>query len=254
MLKEERYEKILDILEEEKYITAAALARRLYVSLPTIRRDLALLQQQNRIVRSHGGAKKIQSEQTVAPLDFRKALHSAAKRSICRAAADWVQDGDTVFIDASTTALHLPAFLAGKKAITVVTNGLPQALLLREKGIRTFCTGGELQESSQCCTGDFARDCIRQFNFDVMLFSSYGLRADGMIVDPSIPETAFRQAVMAQSKKTVFLCDKTKFFLSAPCNVAPLSGVDALITDAAVTDRLPEGAREKLLQTAENLR
>ncbi len=246
MLKEERYEEILNILEEEKYSTAAELARRLYVSLPTIRRDLAHLQQQNRIVRSHGGAKKIQSEQTVAPLDFRKALHSAAKRGICRAAAEWVRDGDTVFIDASTTALHLAGFLAGKKAISVVTNGLPQALLLREKGIHTYCTGGEMQESSQCCTGDFARDCIRHFNFDVMLFSSYGLRADGMIVDPSVPETALRQAVMAQSKKTVFLCDKTKFFLSAPCNVASLSAVDGLITDATEADRMPKEVLEKL--------
>ncbi len=246
MLKEERYEEILRILETEKYVSAAALAERLYVSLPTIRRDLAYLQRQNRIHRSHGGAKKVQSEQTVSPLLFRKTLQSAAKRSICRVAADEVHDGDTVFIDCSTTALHLPAFLAPKKSITVVTNGLPLAQLLRESGIFAFCTGGEIQESSLCCTGSFAQSFIRQFNFDVMLFSSYGVRADGMIVDPSIPETAFRKAVLLQSKRRVFLCDKTKFFVSAPCNVAPLSEIDCMITDAEKTEPLPEGAGEVL--------
>lgn len=246
MLKEERHEEILHILETEKYASAAALARRLYVSLPTIRRDLAFLQRQNRILRSHGGAKIVQAEQTVSPLFFRQTLQSAAKRSICRAAAELVHDGDTVFVDCSTTALHLPALLATKKSITIVTNGLPLAQLLRENGVSVFCTGGEIQESSLCCTGSFAESFVRQFNFDIMLFSSYGVRADGMIVDPSVPETAFRKAVLSQSKKAVFLCDKTKFFLSAPCNVVPLSEVTCMVTDAEKTESLPAGAGKVL--------
>jgi DeoR/GlpR family transcriptional regulator of sugar metabolism len=76
MLKEERYDKILAILEEEQYISAAKLSKMLYVSLPTIRRDLAELGRRNQIIRSHGGAKKIHAEHTVAPLNFRKTVNS----------------------------------------------------------------------------------------------------------------------------------------------------------------------------------
>ncbi len=244
MLKEERYEAILEILETEKYCTAAELARRLYVSLPTVRRDLAHLQRQNLILRSHGGAKKIQPEQTVTPLDFRRSLHSVEKRRICRRAAELVEDGDTVFMDASTTTLHMAEFVAEKKSLTVVTNGLPLAILLRKRGISTFCTGGELQESSQCCTGSFAEDFVRHFNFDRIFFSCYGVNAEGMIVDPSVAETAFRHVVLERSKQSIFLCDKTKFFVSAPCNLLPLEAVDFMVTDAEKTDPLPKGAGE----------
>jgi len=72
MLKEERYDKILEILEEENYISAQTLSEKLFVSLPTIRRDLAHLHRRNLIIRSHGGAKKINSEHILMPLSFRK--------------------------------------------------------------------------------------------------------------------------------------------------------------------------------------
>ena len=105
MLKEERYDRILAILETEQYVSATKLSKMLYVSLPTIRRDLAELGRRNQIVRSHGGAKKIQAEHTVAPLDFRRTVHAAEKRALCRRAAELVDDKDIIFIDASTTTL-----------------------------------------------------------------------------------------------------------------------------------------------------
>ena len=103
MLKEERYEKILELLEGEQYLSAQALSQRLFVSLPTIRRDLSELQTRNQITRSHGGAKKTHSENIVAPLDFRKTVNASAKRALCAKAAELVQDNQIIFIDASTS-------------------------------------------------------------------------------------------------------------------------------------------------------
>ena len=108
MLIDERYDEILRILDEEQYITAQELAKRLYVSLPTIRRDLAELDQRNLIVRSHGGAKKVHHEHTVAPLNYRKTVNAQEKRALCRAAAELIQDNEIIFIDSSTTTLHHP--------------------------------------------------------------------------------------------------------------------------------------------------
>lgn len=231
MLKEERYDKILALLEEEQYISAQRLSQTLFVSLPTVRRDLAELQRRNQIVRSHGGAKKIQGEHTVAPLNFRRTVNALSKRALCRAAAELVQDNDIIFIDSSTTTLQMADFLGEKKGITVITNGIPLATALVKKGIKTYCTGGEIFENSLAHFGSFAEDFIQRFNIDTLFFSCHGVNGQGMLTDPSLPETQIRKTAIHQSKKTVFLCDETKFSLSTPYNLVSIDAMDFVITD-----------------------
>ena len=130
MIKKERYDQILAILEKEKYISAEDLAKRLYVSLPTVRRDLAALAAKKQILRSHGGASKISSAHTCLPLDFRKGVHHTEKRNLCRAAAQLIRAKDIIFVDASTSAQQIAEFLDAKTDITVVTNSIQLAFLL----------------------------------------------------------------------------------------------------------------------------
>jgi len=232
MLKEERYDQILAILEQEQYVSAARLSKLLYVSLPTIRRDLAELVRRQQIVRSHGGAKKIQPEHMVAPLNFRKTVHAAEKRALCRRAAELVHDNDIIFIDSSTTTLQMADFLGEKKGITVITNGIPLATLLVQKGIKTYCTGGEIFESSLAHFGSFAEEFIQRFNIDTLFFSCHGVTEKGMLTDPSLPETQIRKVAISQSRTTVFLCDETKVSLSTPYNLVSVQTVDYVITDS----------------------
>lgn len=82
MLKEERYDKILEILNENTYVDAHTLSEKLYVSMPTIRRDLSYLSGKNLIIRSHGGAKKVSTDRIVMPLNYRKTLNSAEKNKL----------------------------------------------------------------------------------------------------------------------------------------------------------------------------
>lgn len=231
MLKDERYDKILEILEEEQYISALQLSKRLFVSLPTIRRDLAELQRRNQITRSHGGAKKIQAEHIVTPLNFRKTIRASEKRMLCRAAAELVKDNDIIFIDSSTTTLQMADFLSEKKQITVITNGISLATLLVNKGIKTYCTGGEIFQNSLAHFGSFAEEFIQRFNVDILFFSCHGVNENGMLTDPSLPETQIRKVAINQSKKTVFLCDETKFSLSTPYNLVPIQKIDCVVTN-----------------------
>lgn len=231
MLKEERHDKILEILKEENYVSTHKLSKMLYVSLPTIRRDLTELQLQKQIIRSHGGAKKIQSEHIVAPLDFRKTVNSTEKRKLCRSAAAFVEDNDIVFVDASTTSLQIADFLTEKKSITVLTNGIPLAATLVKKGIKTYCVGGEIFENSLANFGSFAEEFIQKFNIDIFIFSCHGVNEKGILTDPSLPETQIRKTAIAQSKKTVFLCDESKLNCSAPFNLVPIQKIDYVVTN-----------------------
>lgn len=232
MLKEERYDKILELLDEEIYTSANSLAKRLFVSMPTIRRDLAELDARGLLTRSHGGAKKLNSDHALMPANHRKSISPIEKRRICKKAAKLIKDGSVVFIDASTTALNIVEYISEHSSITVVTNSVKIALSLSGKSIRCYTTGGELQNNSYGFAGSYAEEMISRFNFDFMFFSSHGVNEAGIIVDTTSPaENFLRQAVCRLSAKKVFLATSTKFGRAAPYNLMPISEVDLVITD-----------------------
>ncbi|MBR1969644.1 MAG: DeoR/GlpR transcriptional regulator [Clostridia bacterium] len=231
MLKDERYDKILKILDDEKYVSSYELSKRLFVSMPTIRRDLAYLEKTKQIVRNHGGARKINGEYMVMPLAFRETVNHGAKKQLCEAASKLIKEDSIVFLDGSTTVLQIADFISPKQNIMVITNGIPLSLILIKKGIKTYTTGGELIENSMAYAGSFAEEFICRFNIDTCFFSSHGVNENGIIVDTSLPETQLRARVISQSAKSVFLCDKTKFGVSAPYNLMPVGDVDCVVTD-----------------------
>lgn len=231
MLKEERYDMILELLEKEKYMTAQVLSKKLFVSLPTIRRDLTELQKRNLIARSHGGAKKLNTEHIVMPINYRKTVNFKEKGQLCIAASKLINDGEIIFIDASTTTLQLAELLSKKGSLTVVTNSILLSTILTKKGIRCYCTGGELQQNSMCYAGEFAERFVSSFNFDKVFFSSHGVNDKGFIVDTSLPETILRQAIIRQSSKSVFLCDASKFTVTASFNLCKLDEISCIISN-----------------------
>jgi DeoR/GlpR family transcriptional regulator of sugar metabolism len=142
-----------------------------------------------------------------------------------------INEKDIIFIDSSTTTLQMAEFIDVKRMVTVVTNGITLATLLAKKGIKTYCTGGEIFENSLANFGSFAEEFIKKFNFDKMFFSCYGVNDKGMLTDPSLPETQIRKIATEQSKKTIFLCDESKFSLSAPYNLMAIEKLDFIITN-----------------------
>ncbi|MBP3485933.1 MAG: DeoR/GlpR transcriptional regulator, partial [Oscillospiraceae bacterium] len=102
MLKEERLRRLLQILDEEGSATAEQLSQRLYVSLPTVYRDLRELQRRQLAVCSEGRVRRSRERSVTTPLDFRRSIHAAEKAAIARAAVGLIRDGSVIFLDAST--------------------------------------------------------------------------------------------------------------------------------------------------------
>lgn len=235
MLKEERLRRLLQILDEEGSATAEQLSQRLYVSLPTVYRDLRELQRRQLAVCSEGRVRRSRERSVTTPLDFRRSIHAAEKAAIARAAVGLIRDGSVIFLDASTTVSYLIDDLASFRDLTVLTNGLATAALLCQAGVRTYCVGGALVENSLAVGGRMARDAAARFPIDTILFSAYAVSAKGMIIDPSEEETALRRYILRQAAVSVLLCDKSKFGKTSLFNVAPLSAIDYLVTDARLT-------------------
>ena len=231
-MKKQRQKQILEIIGRDKFVTVDTLAKALFVSLPTIRRDLGELQKQGFITRSHGGACVRTLDDT--PFDFRTGKVPSVKLSMAKAAATLIHSGDTVFIDGSTSCLHIGDNISGE--VTVVTNGVKTALsLARHDNITVYCTGGELIKNSLSYAGVRAEQFADDFFFDKMFFSSSALDNDGNITDYSLAETSLRRKVMQKSRQKIFLCDKSKHGKAQGCFVARLCDIDTVISDAKIT-------------------
>lgn len=236
VLKEERWERILSVISEKGYLSVQRLAELLYVSMPTVRRDLTELEHRGLVIRSHGGVKLPDEGHSQVPLAFRNAFKIQEKRRLCEAAASLVPDGAVIYVDPSTTFLRMADLLAEKKGLIVITNSIPIATALIDAGVRTFCTGGELGGVAYSFTGGKAEAFASDFNYDIAFYSSYGVNERGVITDTSEAEINLRRVVMRQSKKNVYVCSGEKFSISTPFNFAPLNEMDIVITDTKVPE------------------
>ncbi len=206
----ERQEQIMHILEKSRSISVTKLATLLFVSAPTVRRDLTVLEEQGKVQRTHGGVVLRKASDTEIPLLFREDQHNSAKKVIAEKASQYISDGDVIFLDASTTAAYLVPFLEKFKDIIVVTNSPKTSMLLGEKNIKNYCTGGLLLIHSVAYVGSEAEKFISNINADLFFFSSRGYTPDGMITDSSECEVVIKKAMLKNSTKNFYLCDISK--------------------------------------------
>ena len=241
MITIQRQEEILRILQEKKTVTGGYLAELLYVSLPTIRRDLAKLESQGLVQRSHGGVRLNLEPNNEIPIQFRNTYNKREKFRLCKAAARLVREGDVVFMDGSTTVLPLIGLLKDIHNLTVITNGVHAAVMLGKAGIRAYSTGGELIECSMAFAGPIAQKTVRGFNADVCFFSSSGLSEDGWISDYSEAETALRRAMIENAGRSVFLCDSSKIGRRSAFNLMHLEELTCAVVGQALPKAIHTG-------------
>lgn len=238
MIKNERHKQILEILSQQKYANVNELSEKLYVSTPTVRRDLAFLENEGYIRRNHGGAMIYDDKLHHNPINFRRGTKMHEKLNICRIAASLVTEGMLIFVDDSTTAYNLSNFLGDIPNITVVTNGYSICGRLSENNVKTFSTGGRFNRDTAAYVGHFAEKMLSNFNADLMFFSAAALDENGEISDYSEEETAMRYAMKRRSRKSVFLCDSDKMGIRSEMRVFSISEIDFLATDKPLPEKL----------------
>jgi len=184
MLPLERQNEILRLLSEQQAITVEELCSRLYSSGATIRRDLTILDNAGLIRRTHGGAVYIDSNTTDFPMPLRETENIEQKERLVQKALPLIHDGQTLFLDSSSTVCRLARHLKSYGNLRVITNSLKTANILAELGnIDIYCTGGRLREGAMSFVGAQAQHFIQQFSADYAFISCRGIHPHAGITD-----------------------------------------------------------------------
>lgn len=225
-----RQREILRVLEHEGSVAISTLARKLEVSLETIRRDLKPLADSGSLVKMHGSV-SLASMVGEAPFERRMRENSDAKRAIAAAVAATIRDGDSIMLDTGTTTSFLARELLGHRRLTVVTNSSDIARTLATlNDNKVYMAGGELRSDNGAAFGSTAIDFINRFSVTHAIISTGAVNAQGMM-DYDLEEAEFARTVIQRGRRSLVVTDQSKFGREGLVRVCGFEAISELATD-----------------------
>lgn len=228
----ERKSVILDLLMKESSVSVSMLAKRLNVTVVTARADLASLEEEGLLVRTHGGAVPAQHPKMMERMQAEKGV----KGEIAKAAAAKVQDGDTIIVSAGTTTALIAKYLLGKKNIHIVTNNtLLLSYARTNPQIRVTLIGGEFRPEEEGVVGPMALQAIDQFYVSKAFIGIDGASAKQGFTAHFVESADLVRKMAEQADQVIVLSDSGKFGRPGFARILPFGNIDTLVTDNELT-------------------
>jgi DeoR/GlpR family transcriptional regulator of sugar metabolism len=232
MLAIERRRKIISLLEESNSVLVPELSKVFNVTEETIRRDLEKLEKEGLLKRTHGGAVINDSINLDLPLKVREVTNIEGKRAIGIKVAEYINDGDTIMLDSSTTALQVAQRIKDKRKITVITNSINVVMeLSTAKDCKVISTGGILRQSSMSFIGHVVEESIKNYNVDIAVVACKGVDMAKGITESNEMEVEIKKSMVEAAEKVFLLADYTKFNKISFLKMLKLDNVDTVFTD-----------------------
>ena len=247
MLAVERRTQIEHIITDAKSVMVIDLAIQFDVTPETIRGDLLKLEKQGILVRTYGGATLAGASGSELGFKERDTVNADVKQKIGKRAAELIRNGETIFLDASTSALYLARNIKDKKGLTVITNA---ACVLTEladcDNIRLICTGGQYSQKNMSYSGRYAEKMIRQnFAANKFFFSCRGVTLSRGLVDSTEDEAELKKAMLERSESAIFRCAHYKLGKMGIPVIGELNCLDKFITDVRLDSECSEALEEE---------
>lgn len=233
MLAVERRSIIEQTIIKNKTVLVPELAKQFDVTTETIRSDLEKLEKQGVLVRTYGGATLVESVEADMGIHERDTVNFEGKQSIGIRAAQMIKDGETIFLDASTSSLHVARNIKDKKSITVITNA--EKIVMELAGlpdIKVISTGGMLHSKNMSYVGRIVEETIRKSYFaNKVFFSCRGVTLARGMMESTEAEAEIKKAMIDCSESAIFLCDRKKLGRLGVPVIYGLDKIDCFITD-----------------------
>lgn len=218
-------------------VSISELAREFFVSEMTVRRDLASLEEQSHVQRTHGGA--VLTEKMILEFSYRerRKLNRAAKQAIAREARKLVHSGDRLILDTGTTTLELATLLRDGENLTVITPSLAVASELQHApAVEVILLGGIMRRGSPDLTGPATEHCLELFSVDLAFQGAEGIGNDGSIYNTDLRLARVDKLMRKIARRSCILADHTKIGTTALARSGNIADVDFFITDASASD------------------
>ena len=231
---------MLTVVQAQGPVTVEYLAEKLGVTLQTVRRDVQRLADEGLLTRFHGGVRMPGSTVENVAYKQRESLNAAGKARIAKAVARAVPNDCSLILNIGTTTEAIAKGLLGHSGLRVITNNLNVAHILSANSkSEVIVVGGVVRGRDQGIVGEAAVDFIRQFKVDIALMGISGIEADGTLRDYDYREVKVSQTIMHHAREVWVAADNSKFKRPAMVEVARLSQIDRLFTDAEPPEPFP---------------
>lgn len=233
MIASQRFEKIVQMVNERGIVHTKELAKILKVTETTIRRDCEELENQGQLIRVHGGAKSIKHKTILSAQDEKKMKerteHYKEKEAVAKKAASFVKEGDCIFLDGGTSIVPMIKYLKGKK-IKVVTHSLLVANAFEDGESELFIIGGKYIPEYSMSVGPITLSGVEKFNFDYTFISCAGVDLErGLIYTSEMDTMAVKEKAMKLSVKKFLLMDSSKLYVKGFYSFIESKDFDAII-------------------------
>ncbi|GIP34544.1 DeoR/GlpR family DNA-binding transcription regulator [Paenibacillus sp. J2TS4] len=231
MLAAERKLKIIEYVRHHGVASVAKLAHEFDVHETTIRRDLAEIEQEGLLKRTHGGVIVEQLTNKEPSFTERSHIHLEQKMLIGKKAASLVEDGDHIIIDSGTTTLHIAKNIVQRSNVTVVTNDINVAAELRDApGVKVIVTGGELYPSSYMLNGMFTDHVLESLHVSKAFIGTPAIHSKYGLMHPEAQLVTAKQQMIKSAQEVIVVADETKIGKLSLHTVAPNRAIHTLIT------------------------
>ncbi len=233
----QRRQLLLDMLRKQPGLRVSELAEALGVSDGTIRNDLNALEEEGRLKRIHGGAIIIDKDQFQNDSFVRRYNQNvSAKQAIAREAANLVSDGDSIFLDASSTCYYLARTLADRKKLRVMTNGFEVARELAQNTSNTvILVGGVVNNDSSSVTGLLSEQIMAEMHTEKAFFSCSGFSDQRGMTEVHFEEAQLKRKAIESTQQVIALIDSSKFGKEDLTPFASPPQIAHLFTDAGIS-------------------
>lgn len=232
-MKLQRIQKIEEYIKSHGSASLDDLCEKFEVSKNTVRRYINELEARRVVKKVYGGV-VLHDEESPIPLSKRQMTKQAEKPRIAQKAAEFVNDGDIIVIDAGSTTVHVVEHLKDKHNITIITNSVPVLnTALTYEQLHLIVTGGDLLRPTNSFVGQDAIMMLKKLNAKTVFLAATGVSLTKGITNSSTIETEIKKMMMDISEQIILLVDCTKFDLVSLVTFADLKDIDVLITDQA---------------------
>lgn len=240
-MKTKRQQAIADYINKKSSVTFSELCTKFNVSNATMRRDLVTLENHGLIERVHGGARTLSTEENASPIFSQRIVSSVDEKvRIADYAIDFIKDGDSVFLDASTTCLKLAEKIqTANLNITVITNYFEISnLFLESENIDTIFIGGNIRIGYNSTSGSLAEQMLYNMHTDIAFIGTDGIDANRGLSNNRLDVIAIKKIIINNSKNVYCLADYTKFTTIAVIPFASLNDINSIITNKELSGEI----------------